>query len=60
MADMDDMKHKGEELLGKGKEAFGDATDNDRMKADGKADQGEAGLKQAGDKIKDVFDGDKK
>lgn len=60
MAGMDEMKHKGEELLGKGKEAFGDATDNDSMKAEGQTDQGKAGLKQAGDKFKDAFDGDKK
>jgi uncharacterized protein YjbJ (UPF0337 family) len=60
MADMDDMKHKGEELLGKGKESLGNATGDDSMRAEGQTDQGKANLKQAGDKIKDIFDGDKK
>jgi uncharacterized protein YjbJ (UPF0337 family) len=60
MADMDEIKHKGEELIGKGKEGLGDATDNDSLKAEGKADQGEAGVKQFGDKVKDVFTNDEK
>jgi uncharacterized protein YjbJ (UPF0337 family) len=60
MADMDEIKHKGEELIGKGKEGLGDATDNNSLKAEGKADQGEAGVKQFGDKVKDVFTNDEK
>jgi uncharacterized protein YjbJ (UPF0337 family) len=60
MADMDEIKHKGEELMGKGKEGLGDATGNDSMKAEGKADQGKADLKQAGDKLKDAFTDDSK
>jgi uncharacterized protein YjbJ (UPF0337 family) len=60
MADMDEIKHKGEELIGKGKEGLGDATGNDSLKTEGKADQGEAGIKQFGDKVKDAFtDNDK-
>lgn len=49
------------EGLGKAKEAFGDATDNERIENEGKADQLGA---QAGDKLdelkndaKDAFDG---
>jgi uncharacterized protein YjbJ (UPF0337 family) len=60
MADMDELKHKAQELIGKGKEALGDATDNHSLKAEGKADQGEAGLKQAGDAVKDAFTSDEK
>ena len=51
----DDIKHKGEELVGKAKEAAGGATGNERLEAEGKSDQGEAKLKQAGDKAKDAL-----
>jgi uncharacterized protein YjbJ (UPF0337 family) len=58
MSGLDDIKNKGEELLGKGKEAVGDATDNNSLKAEGQADQGKANLKQAGEGIKDALKGD--
>jgi uncharacterized protein YjbJ (UPF0337 family) len=51
----DKIHNAAEKLRGKGKEAVGDATDNDRLKAEGKRHQVAADLKQAGEKIKDAF-----
>lgn len=51
----DDIKHNAEDLAGKAKEKFGDATDNERLEAEGKGDQTSANLKKAGDDVKDVF-----
>lgn len=50
----DKVKNKAEELGGKGKEAVGDATGDDQLRAEGQADQSESALKQAGEKIKDA------
>ncbi len=44
-----------DELKGKAKEAAGDATDNEQMQAEGKADQVKGNVKQAGEKVKDIF-----
>jgi uncharacterized protein YjbJ (UPF0337 family) len=55
MSGIDKMKNKAEELQGKGKEAVGDATDDRDLQAEGKADQASGNLKQAGEKVKDVF-----
>jgi uncharacterized protein YjbJ (UPF0337 family) len=55
MSGIDKMKNKAEELGGKGKEAVGDATDNRDLQAEGQADQTKGNLKQAGEKVKDVF-----
>jgi uncharacterized protein YjbJ (UPF0337 family) len=55
MSGVDKIKNKAEELGGKGKEAVGDATDNRDLEAEGKADQVSGNLKQAGEKVKDVF-----
>ena len=53
---MDDKaKNAGQEWAGKAKEAVGDATDNRDLQAEGQADQSEASLKQAGEKVKDAF-----
>lgn len=51
----DKFHNAAEKLHGKSKEAAGDATDNDRLRAEGKGDQKKADLKQAGEKIKDAF-----
>jgi uncharacterized protein YjbJ (UPF0337 family) len=51
----DKASNKAEELKGKGKEATGRATDDDELKAEGKTDQAKGNLKQAGEKVKDVF-----
>jgi len=51
----DKLNNKLEELVDKGKEALGDATGNEQWQAEGKADQTKGNLKQAGEKVKDVF-----
>lgn len=51
----DKIHNAAEKLHGKGKAAAGQATGNDRMKAEGKGRQVRADLKQAGEKIKDAF-----
>ena len=51
----DKIKNSAEELKGKAKEVVGDATDNEELEAEGKADQAKADLKQAGEKTKDAL-----
>jgi uncharacterized protein YjbJ (UPF0337 family) len=51
----DKADNKAEELGGKVKEGVGKATDDERLEAEGKADQTGANLKQAGEKVKDAF-----
>jgi uncharacterized protein YjbJ (UPF0337 family) len=55
MSGIDKMKNKAEELSGQGKEALGDATDDRDLQAEGKKEQTTGNVKQAGEKIKDVF-----
>lgn len=50
----DKIKHAAEEAVGKVKEATGNATDNESLKAEGQADQAAANTKQAGDKVGDA------
>ena len=50
----DKAENKAEELGGKLKEKFGDATDNERLQAEGQADQTKAQTKQAGEHVKDA------
>lgn len=52
----DKVKHTAEDLAGKAKEAFGKVTDDEETEAEGKADQAEAEVKKAGDKVKGIFD----
>jgi len=56
MGIMDDAKHNTEKLVGKAKEGIGDATDNEKLQAEGKVDQVKADAKKVGDDVKDVFD----
>jgi len=49
----DRIQNKAEDIVGRGKEAVGAATDDDSLRAEGKADQTKAGIK---DKIEDVKD----
>ena len=56
MSGQDKAKNKAEEVAGKVKEEFGDATDNADLEAEGKVDQAKADLKQAGEKIKDAVE----
>ena len=51
----DKIGNKSEGLGGKVKEGLGKATDNERLEAEGKADQVSADIKQATEKVKDVF-----
>jgi uncharacterized protein YjbJ (UPF0337 family) len=55
MALEDKAKNQAEIAKGKVKEGVGDATDNERMQAEGEADQASGNMKQAGEKVKDVF-----
>jgi uncharacterized protein YjbJ (UPF0337 family) len=55
MAFDDKVGNKAEEFGGKAQEGVGKATDDEQLEAEGKADQSSANLKQAGEKIKDVF-----
>ena len=53
---MDDkIKNAAQDLTGKGKEAVGEATDNDRLEAEGHRDQADAKIKKAGEDVKDAF-----
>ena len=51
----DKISNAAEEAKGKAKEAFGDATDNERMEGEGKGDQASANVKQAGENAKDAW-----
>ena len=51
----DKIHNAAEKLQGKGKKAAGEATGNERLRAEGNSRQVKADLKQAGEKIKDVF-----
>ncbi|MGA3221541.1 MAG: CsbD family protein [Acidimicrobiales bacterium] len=55
MATTDKAKNTAEQAKGKLKEAAGEITGNDDLRAEGKADQTKANLKQAGEKVKDAF-----
>ena len=55
MSAEDKIKNKLQEATGQAKEATGAATGDQDLQAEGKADQGAANLKQAGEKIKDAF-----
>ena len=50
----DKIENAKDELVGKGKEASGKVTDNERLEAEGRAQQAEADVKQAGEKVKDT------
>ena len=55
MATDDKINAKSDELKGKVKEGVGRATDDRDLEAEGHADQAQGNLKQAGEKVKDVF-----
>jgi uncharacterized protein YjbJ (UPF0337 family) len=55
MSAEDKSQNKTEKLVGKGKETLGTATGNESMKNEGRAEQGKADLKDAGEKVKDAF-----
>ena len=49
----DKISNAAEELGGKVKEGVGDATDNEKLQAEGTTQQASANAKQAGEKAKD-------
>ncbi|CAN5782382.1 CsbD family protein [soil metagenome] len=51
----DKVSNKIQDVKGKAKEGGGKATDDEGLEAEGRADQKKASLKDAGEKIKDVF-----
>ncbi|CAN5588409.1 CsbD family protein [soil metagenome] len=50
----DKISNAADKAKGKGKEAAGDATDNEQMQAEGTAEQGKANAKQSGEHVKDA------
>ena len=55
MSFIDKAKNAAEDTIGKAKEVVGDATNNKDLEAEGKKDQGSAGVKKVGENIKDTF-----
>ena len=55
MSFIDKAKNAAEDVVGKAKEVIGDVTDNTDLEAEGKKDQGTAGVKKVGENIKDTF-----
>jgi len=51
----DKLNNQAENLGGKAKEATGKVTGNERLEAEGQADQNKSKLKQAGENVKDAF-----
>ena len=51
----DKVSNAAEEAKGKVKEGAGKATGNERLEAEGHADQASANIKQAGEDVKDAF-----
>jgi uncharacterized protein YjbJ (UPF0337 family) len=55
MTTTDKAKDTTEQAKGKLKETAGKVSGNDDLRAEGKADDTKASLKQAGEKVKDAF-----
>ena len=51
----DKVANAAQDLKGKAKEAAGKVTDNERLEAEGNADQTAASVKKVGEDVKDVF-----
>lgn len=51
----DKIKNAAQDLTGKAKEAIGNVTNNDKLAAEGQADQAKADVKKAGEDVKDAF-----
>jgi len=54
MSFTDKAKNKADEMAGRAKEAVGDATDNERLQAEGQAQATAAKTRQAGEHVKDA------
>ena len=55
MSTADKANNKAEQVKGKVKETTGRAVGNERLEAEGVADQTKGNLKQAGEHVKDAF-----
>ena len=55
MAITDKAKNTAQQAKGKLKETVGKASGNNKLRAEGKADQMKGNVKQAGEKLKDAF-----
>jgi uncharacterized protein YjbJ (UPF0337 family) len=55
MSALDKEKNKAQKLAGQAKEKTGQATGNEKLEAEGRADQATGDIKDAGEKIKDAF-----
>jgi len=55
MATIDKAKNTAQQAKGKLKETVGKVSGNDKVRAEGKADQVKGDVKQAGEKLKDAF-----
>ncbi|WP_209448915.1 CsbD family protein [Rhodococcus qingshengii] len=55
MGFIDKAKNAAEDAVGKAKEAIGGAVDDKSLEAEGKKDQGSAGIKKVGENIKDAL-----
>ncbi|WP_341935871.1 CsbD family protein [Microbacterium sp. LWO14-1.2] len=51
----DKIKNAAQDIAGKAKETVGKVTDNEKLEAEGKADQVKADAKKAGENVKDAF-----
>ena len=51
----DTVQHKAQEAAGYVKKGIGEASDDERLQAEGRKDQRAGKLKQAGKKVKDAF-----
>ncbi len=55
MSYADKARNEAQQTEGRVKEWVGDKTDNERLQAEGAADQAEGNAKQAGEHVKDAF-----
>jgi uncharacterized protein YjbJ (UPF0337 family) len=55
MSASNEFDNKADELKGKVKEGAGKLTDDKELENQGKGDQVKSNLKQAGEKVKDIF-----
>jgi len=58
MSAEDKMENAADRVAGRGKEAVGAATDNEELRDEGRGQQTEADVKDAGEKVKDAADKD--
>ncbi|WP_374929726.1 CsbD family protein [Kytococcus sedentarius] len=54
MGIQDKMQNAADKVTGKAKEVAGDAGDNERLQAEGRGQQSQADMKQAGENLKDA------